>query len=274
MQQIIQFLARNSYRLVFLLLFSFGFYLIIRSHYYQLSKVLNSANWVVGSVHQTTSDVKGYLKLKEENSRLLKENSLLRKELINYNYLKYRYLNSSSKFPFRVISAHVIKNSFLKKTNFLTLNVGQVDSVTVDMGVFNDRGIVGIVVDHSEDFSIVQSVLNTKSKIHAKIKNSNHFGTLRWDGVNTGYVQLKDLPRLANVFKGDTIVTGASSYIFPENLPIGYIKEIDIDEQTNYYNIQVSLFNDMTNLGAVYLTKNDLRDQKNKLEKNEGQLSQ
>jgi rod shape-determining protein MreC len=42
-----------------------------------------------------------------------------------------------------------------------------------------------------------------------KIKKSNHFGSsLEWE--STGFVQLIDVPRLAAIRKGDTIVTGQS----------------------------------------------------------------
>jgi rod shape-determining protein MreC len=51
----------------------------------------------------------------------------------------------------------------------------------------------------------------------------------------------------------DTIVTGGQSVIFQKN--IGTIDKIEIDNQTNYYTITVRLFNDMTNLGHVYIIK-------------------
>jgi rod shape-determining protein MreC len=35
---------------------------------------------------------------------------------------------------------------------------------------------------------------------------------------STGFVQLIDVPRLAAIRKGDTIVTGGQSVIFPENI--------------------------------------------------------
>ncbi len=85
-----------------------------------------------------------------------------------------------------------------------------------DMGVINSAGIVGIVDKTSKNYATVVSILNIKSHINAKIKKSNHFGSLIWNGKNTGFVQLIDLPRLASVRKGDTIVTGGQSRIFPE----------------------------------------------------------
>ena len=96
---------------------------------------------------------------------------------------------------------------------------------------------------------------NVNSKINAKIKKSNHFGSLIWNGKSTGFAQLIDVPRLAGVRKGDTIVTGGQSIIFPENIGIGTIENIYTDEETNYYTLNVKLFNDMTNLGHVYIIK-------------------
>jgi rod shape-determining protein MreC len=61
---------------------------------------------------------------------------------------------------------------------------------------------------------------------------------------------------LAGVRKGDTIVTGGQSIVFPENIGIGTIENVYTDEETNYYTLNIKLFNDMTNLGHVYIIKN------------------
>ena len=74
-------------------------------------------------------------------------------------------------------------------------------------------------------------------------------------------MQLIDVPRLASVRRGDTIVTGGQSVIFPENIGIGTIDKIYIDNETNYYTINVRLFNDMTNLGHVYVIKSKDREE-------------
>ena len=94
-------------------------------------------------------------------------------------------------------------------------------------------GIVGIIDNVSANYSTVISILNTKSQINAKIKHSDHFGTLNWNGKNAGFVQLIDVPRLASIRKGDTIVTGGQSVIFPENIGIGTIEKIYIPSDKN-----------------------------------------
>ena len=135
------------------------------------------------------------------------------------------------------------------------------------MGVINSAGIIGIVDKVSPNYATVISILNIQSKINAKIKKSNHFGSLIWNGKNTGYVQLIDVPRLAGVRKGDTIVTGGQSHIFPENIGIGTIDKVYVDNETNYYTLDVKLFNDMTNLGYVYIIKSKDREEIINLEK-------
>ncbi|MFM2010428.1 MAG: hypothetical protein RLZZ479_819 [Bacteroidota bacterium] len=137
------------------------------------------------------------------------------------------------------------------------------------MGVINSLGIVGIVDNTSPRYATVISILNKKSQINAKVKKSNHFGSLIWNGKSTGFVQLIDVPRLASVRKGDTIVTGGQSVIFPENINIGTIDKVYIDNETNYYTLDIKLFNDMTNLGHVYIIKGKDRQEIINLEKRE-----
>ena len=69
--------------------------------------------------------------------------------------------------------------------------------------------------------------------------------------------------------KGDTIVTGGQSVIFPENIGIGTIANIYTEKETNYYKINIKLFNDMTNLGHVYIIKSKNREELINLEKRE-----
>jgi rod shape-determining protein MreC len=66
-------------------------------------------------------------------------------------------------------------------------------------------------------------------------------------------MNLEDVPRSANFKVGDTIVTGSNSLIFPEGLPIGFVKSFDLEGNTGYYNIKTKLFADMTNLNQAYI---------------------
>ncbi len=255
--------------MLFLLLMIIAVSLTIQSHSYHKSKVISSANFFTGGVYEMTSNVEGYFNLKVQNEELAKENARLKGLLFN--------IKDSTKVPnldsikgvkkTDIIISKVIKNSYSNQVNFLTLNSGSNQGVKPEMGVINSLGIVGVVENTSANYSTVLSILNTESPLNAKVKKSNHIGSLTWNGKNTGFVQLTDVPRLATVRKGDTIVTGAQSTIFPENIGIGTIEKIYIDNETNLYMIDVRLFNDMTSLGHVYIIRNKDREEIINLEK-------
>jgi rod shape-determining protein MreC len=65
------------------------------------------------------------------------------------------------------------------------------------------------------------------------------------------------------------LLLAGNSVIFPENIGIGTIDKIYIDNKTNYYTLNVKLFNDMTNLGHVYIIKSKDREEILTLEKKE-----
>jgi len=258
MQQIFNFILKNSNRLLFLLLLVISLSLTIQSHSYHKSKVISSANFFTGGIYEKINNVNEYFGLKEQNEELALENARLKSLLFN--------LKDTTKAPeidsikgvkkTDIIVSKVIHNSYSVYENFLTLNKGAAAGIKPKMGVINSAGIVGIVDKTSNNYATVISILNIESKINAKIKKSNHFGSLVWNGKSTGFVQLIDVPRLAGVRKGDTIVTGGESIIFPENIGIGTIEKVYIDDVTHYYTLDIKLFNDMTNLGHVYIIKN------------------
>lgn len=258
MQRIINFILsnRNVFLYAFLLLISLV--LTFRSHSYHQSKAFNSSKWLTGTVYETSSNVTSYFNLKEENQSLVEENKKLRQQLLNIN------TNSSSGLDslvlnFEVINATITKNSFASPKNYLTINKGAKQGVLQDMGVITAKGILGIVENTSNNFSTVQSILNTKSNINAKIKNTDYFGSLVWDANDYNTVQLVDIQRSVPVKIGDTIVTGAMSSIFPENIPIGFVKEFNLNDAQSSYNINIQLFNDMANIKNSYVISNKNR---------------
>jgi rod shape-determining protein MreC len=258
MQQIFNFILKNSNRLLFLLLLVISLSLTIQSHSYHKSKIISSANFFTGGIYEKINNVDEYFGLREKNNELALENARLKSILFNQkDTTKLPQIDSIKGVKkVDIIVSKVIHNSYSIQENFITINNGSASGIKPKMGVINSAGIVGIVDKTSKNYSTIISILNVNSMINAKIKKSNHFGSLIWNGKNTGFVQLIDVPRLAGVRKGDTIVTGGESIIFPENIGIGTIDKVYIDDETNYYTLDIKLFNDMTNLGHVYIIKN------------------
>lgn len=255
MQQIIFFFVRNKNFLLFALLFFISFILTLNSHAYHKSKVVTSANFLSGGIYSIKSSITDYFDLQEQNEILTHENIRLRTLLVNGGMMNSEMVIDSmlldSNYIF--VTATVINNSYSKTKNHLTLNRGSNDSLKVDMGVISPQGVVGIVISVSNNYASVQSILNSNSQVVAKFKKSNHFGTLIWNGKQPNVVQLSEIPRLASVSLGDTIVTDGKSTIFPPGVMIGKVQSFDRKEGDDYYDINVELFTDMTSIKHVYL---------------------
>tara|TARA_Y100000591_G_scaffold38292_1_gene28254 strand:+ start:1187 stop:1720 length:534 start_codon:yes stop_codon:yes gene_type:complete len=161
------------------------------------------------------------------------------------------------KISYNVTSASVIKNSYSFSNNFVTIDVGRNDSIEIDNGVISSKGVVGIIDKISPNYSRFISILNTKFLLNAKLKKSNYFGVLSWDGMNINRVQLTDVPKQANVSIGDTIVTGGNSLIFPKGILIGYVESFKLDNSENYLELQINLATDMRNIENLYVLKNN-----------------
>ncbi|MEG9327916.1 rod shape-determining protein MreC [Salinimicrobium catena] len=264
MQQIINFLIRNKNNILFLLLLSVSLFLTIQSHSYQKSKFISSANFVSGGIYSWTSNINTYFNLEEYNLRLLEENQRLRTRLATYeDSLEIKDFTDTSSYEGSYIfrASEVINNNYAKVDNYLTLKSGSREGIERDMGVVTSKGIVGIVENVSPNYSTVISILNSNSRINAQLKKSNHFGTLVWNGEDPNVVQLIDVPAIAPVTKGDTIITGGRSLIFPKGIPIGDIIDYELDQSESYYTINIGLFNDMTNLGYVYIIENTAQEE-------------
>lgn len=258
MQQIINFIIRNKRFLLFLLLFSVSIIFTIQSHSYHKSKFINSANFLTGGVYNSVNNISVYFNLKSQNQLLAEENQRLKSLLFNSeNSTDSIYIDSTIfNGLYNIQTAKIIKNSYSLTDNVLLINKGTNDSIKEDFGVITSKGILGIIDDSSNNYSTVISILNTTSKISAQLKKTNHFGSLTWNADSPNIVQLIDVEKIAPVKIGDTIVTSGRSSIFPKNIDIGIVQDFELDVAENYYEINVKLFNDMTNLEHVYIIEN------------------
>ena len=256
MQRIIYFLIRNKNFILFLSLLITSLSININYNEYNRSKFINSSDYIFSSIYDTKYTISKYFNLEFQNKLLVEENKKLRKILYNND----KSLIIPEKFDslnFNIAIGSVIKNSYSKSNNFITINVGNKDGIDSDNGVISSNGVVGIIDKTTTNYSRLISILNTNFLLNAKFKNSNYFGVLSWNGRNINRVQLKDIPKQAKVKIGDTIVTGGNSLIFPKGILIGYVDSYKLDNSENYLELEVNLSTDMTNIENLYIINNN-----------------
>lgn len=271
MRNLFLFLWRNNFLLLFLLLEAICTFLMVENNKYHNASFLNSTNKMSATVYTLVNSVTQYLYLKENNEWLAAENVKLRMMLPSNKIetksksvlIKDTLLNQQYIF----VNARVINSTVNKRNNYLTLDKGSLAGIAPEMGVVTDKGIVGIVKDVSSNFSTVISFLHIKSKVSAKFKNSNYFGSLVWeDNNNPTTATLKDIPKHVVFKTGDTLVTTAFSNVYPENIFLGTVKSSEIKPGDNFYTINIKLSTDFYSLTHVYVVKDLLKEEQKQLE--------
>jgi rod shape-determining protein MreC len=271
MRHILAFIWKHSFFFLFLVLEVLSITLLVNKSYYQRAVITNLTDGFTGSVYKVYSSVTGYFNLKEENERLAMENSMLwqslKQGLLTTDTTSTTLVDTLNRQTYKYTVAKVISNSSNSRNNYLMLNKGKRHGITPDMAVINPQGIVGTVVSVSDNFSWVMSALNKHAKISARINRLNQMGTVVWFGTNPALGSLTDIPVHVKVAKGDSIYTSGFSYIFPEGIMVGTVKDIMIREGEHFYDIDFEWAADFNSLTYVYIVKNLFREEQIELSK-------
>lgn len=269
MKEILRLIAKYNYTIIFILVEILCFYLIVKYNNYQRVIFSQQVHSFFGYISSMTADTRNYFRLKKLNESLMEENTCLKNEIARLEQSEDTLLlgtfgcDSSSRFNY--LHARIVNASFNRMKNYLTLDKGANDGILQDMAVHSPMGIVGLIQDMSEHYSIVLPLINVSSRVSAKIKKNNYYGSLQWDGNNYLYTYLKDIPYHVDVAPGDTIVTSGYSSIFPEGLLIGYVESVD-KETANFLNIKVRIAVDFKCIDQVYVIQNKRQEEKRQLE--------
>jgi rod shape-determining protein MreC len=213
------------------------------------------------------SSITQYLNLKNSNRDLATQNAQLKTMLAAYTdepIPEYRNQDSAAKYVF--YAARVVNNSFTRRNNYMTINLGSLDNIKPEMGVIGPNGIAGQVKDVSPHYATVISLLHKNSKISAGFKNSRFFGSLSWPGMSHREALLSDIARHVKFSVGDTIVTTAYSALFPEGIMVGTVKDFEARDGSSFYSITVKLSTDFSNLHYVYVVENKHQEEIKNLE--------
>lgn len=260
MRALLEFLAKYYHWLIFLLLEVVSFVLLFQFNHYQNSVWLTTANAVVGKVDAWERSVLNYLTLGQVNEQLTRRNLILEQnnevltrqlQALTHDSTRTERLQSERMEGIRLIPAKVITNSVMRRDNFITIDAGSADSVETEMGVVCGTGIVGIVYMTSEHYSVVMPLLNRRSRISCRLRGSQYFGYLHWEGDSPLLAVLDDIPRHAKFNVGDIVETSGFSSIFPAGLFVGRVNAIGNSDDGLSYKLMVQLGTDFSRLQNV-----------------------
>ncbi len=256
----LDFFNRNGKAFLFLTLLLVSLFLMFSFQNYHHTKLYRQMFSAQSQVNEQFSNFGDYFQLNSLNQELVQENQRLKQENLNLS----RSFNSQNKKiydslknqqTYELISAEVVNSVNRAKNNYYTLNIGKKDGLQEGLAVITSKGVVGHIAMLDNDFALVISALHPETRIKSKLRNTEYFGTLKWNGADPRVMQLQNIDKYINVNLNDTIETYKST-IYPEGVPIGTIIDKKVDTRTGKWDLAVQLFQDLNSVDYVYVVQN------------------
>ena len=269
MDALLAFIKRYNYVFVFLLLEILAIIFITQNSNYQGSKIVKTGNAIAGRCYGTISMIGDYFGLRRENELLAAENAQLRAQLessyISYNLREFVKEDTVYKQRYSYTEARVVKNSWNRPDNYIMINKGRKQGIKLDQAVISPQGIVGVVVNTTDNFATIMPVLHSNSRNSVKISRINTNGSLIWNGGDFRFATLIDIPTTHELLTNDTIVTSGMANDFPEGIMVGYVEETSSEPGSGFYTIKVRLPTEFTKLDHVYIIDNRFKAEQDSL---------
>ena len=258
---------------LFILLEALSGFLLFQYNHYQGSVWFTQANTVAAVVHEWEAKALSYLRMPAENAALVRRNIILQQDLDSLRHELAQVLGDTTSFSqfhditidestkrqtvklsgyeMTLIPAQIVDNSVRKRDNMLVINVGSDDGVAPEMGVVSGTGVVGIVSAVTPHHALVMSILNSHSSISCRLQGTEYFGYLKWKGGKPLRAYMDDVPRHAQIKKGDVVETSGFSAVFPAGIFLGKVAEIKNSSDGLAYELEILLSTDLANIRHV-----------------------
>ena len=227
-----RFLSKYNTIFLFSIYFIISIILLVQNNDFQRSSTYNSSNQIIGSIYQKVNAIDKFLTLNEVNDSLVNENVSLRNQLksnlLNDSIINKKVIDTLNKVKYEYIVGEVVNKSITSRNNYITIDRGSKQGIKKGMGVIGPNGVVGIVWNVSENFTTIQSVLHSDTKITASIEGTSYFGPLIWTGNDPKIVTLTDIPNQFSLKKNQKVVTSGLGVIFPKGILIGTIEQAGV----------------------------------------------
>ena len=245
MPKVFKFFSNNNAYLLLLLYCGIAGLLIRFEDDYSLKSLLSRGTELRATLSKGLSDISLYINLKKENEKLTQQNSaLLADVIVKGNVLRdsatvNRAIDFMEKSQVRLIPARVVERRFDTKENVLIINAGSGQGIEKDMAVLTPDGLVGRVVQVSNNYAKVMPVIHSEFSVSVVSDSNSTHGILRWNGGEEQTAQMYYVPLSSSIQDNEKIYTADFSTFALHGIPVGKVVEVIPEKQ--FYKISVRL---------------------------------
>ncbi len=170
--------------------------------------------------------------LESELESLKAENEALKGDEDELSTLRNFYSMESQLASYTKVGARVIGTTSTNWNQSFTIDQGSKNGIKVDMNVITDKGLVGIVTEVYDSYSVVTTMIADNSNVSAMDERTKDLCIVEGDItlMDSGIVKLSRIKTNAQMQSGDKVVTSNISSKYLPGLLVGYVKDITTDD--------------------------------------------
>ncbi|MCR5653449.1 MAG: rod shape-determining protein MreC [Ruminococcus sp.] len=222
-----------------------------------------------------TEGHKDYDELKAENEKLRQEAADLRTQLVDYDDIRaenarlWKYYKLKKTNPdFEILPASVIRRDTNEAFYSFTIDAGSSSGISVQDPVITENGVIGFINSVNATSSKVTTILSPDLQAGAVDKKTGESGVVSGSAIlgEENKTAFSKIDANAKVKKGDVIVTSGIGGVYPADLILGEVTDIQYDDYDAAKYAVVKSYEDIKNVTNVVV----LTDFKNKGEIKKG----
>jgi len=189
--------------------------------------------------------------LREKNARLMIEvNKLMEYKRISTDIEKLQKVADTS--GYELIFSRITYKAYSGTQLNINVKYGRKNGIEPGMPAITHAGLVGIVKETGEDYSIIRTIKNSNLRLVIKNSGDGSQGILRWSGSD---LVVTNLPKTAIVNIGDLFVTSDVSTIIDLPLSIGKVKRVLNPEEGIFNDILLEPSVEVDKIDYVFIVK-------------------
>ena len=198
----------------------------------------------------------------EEETQLLREKNLqlsLQSEQMIRSYEENINLKNLLDYKkdsnFNLVAAKVLNMGSSSNLSSITINVGLNEIIEINQPVIIPEGVIGKTILVGKSTSLVQLITDVNYRASVRIYPSGSIGILRY--LRDDICEVREIQKNAEIKLGDAVLTSGFSDIYPSNLKIGNVIEIQ-DEISSFQKIvKVRVSSNIGSLLNVFVIRED-----------------
>ena len=181
-----------------------------------------------------------YEKMKRENDQLRK-------------FLELKETNPDYEFE----PATVIGRDASSRFASFTIDKGSIDGIKISDPIITSDGLIGIVWEVGATYSHVRTVLDISIEVGVYSISTRDSGIITGDIslASDGLCRLNYLPKNSGIAVGDIVVTSGIGGVYPKDLRVGTVKNIELDGNGLSLSAEIVPFADISDVTDVIVLK-------------------